>query len=564
MEVISMTRRWLAIAKAEFLVLSSSLRSHRKVYMGFLTAIAFIWALIGAPILVGGIITAIFPLDSLRPLLQVIFPGLMRTVALFVWILLLLFPLSYALQEIKIGQWEIFLSNNVRTREIMTGTFLGKIPLFGLIVVFLAPIIVAPLALTFDVNMIGQALIYCVITAMALGTIWFSNFITSAIQARLGESSRGNDIAKGLAMVIAIIVIVPMYGLMFFLPAMSEIMGMNAFLVLPSTWFADSISWIAITFNGVGLTGSQILGFGSVLQLDMLFSSVLAIGFVLGTVGLAIGAADRIFTIEAGVRTEVVTTVGRENIFLRGIRKANSGSFGTLMVTNFKDFLRKAQNLSKIGYGLILAIIMPIIMMSMDIEYLQFSELFVMLIVMMSLVGSIPFAGTGFLESKDQLWIIQGAPYGASRFVKSRIASQAMIGIPLAVIPSVVLYFMLEITPFEFVTLLGLGYIAVIGGMLMATGVTARNPNYEDTKSPAHQANVMMSVLLAEFSILGVLLADIFTSVIFHVDLFGIVATIFGPGNVMIGMSAMGLVVQWAIALVLVWSGIKHLSKPEV
>jgi hypothetical protein len=559
-----MTRRWLAIAKAEFLVLSSSLRSHRKLYMGFLTAIAFIWALIGAPMLIGGIISAVFPLESLKPLLQVIFPGLMRTVALFVWILLLLFPLSFALQEIKIGQWEIFLSNNVRTKEIMTGTFLGKVPLFGLIVIFLAPVIIAPLAIAFEVNILGQALIYGVLTVMALGTIWFSNFITSAVQARLGDSSRGNDIAKGLAMVIAIIVIIPMYGLMFFLPVMSEIMGMNAFLVLPSTWFADLISWLAVVFNGVGLTGSQILGFAGVLQMDMLFSSVLAFGFVLVTIGLAIGSADRVFTIEAGVRTEVVTTVGKENIVLRGIRRLIPGPFGSLMVTNFKDFLRKAQNLSKIGYGLILAIIMPIIMMSMDIEYLQFSELFIMLIVMMSLIGSIPFAGTGFLESKDQLWIIQGAPYGASRFVKSRIVSQAMIGLVLAAMPSVILYFILEMTVLEFFILLGLGYVAVVGGMLMATGVTARNPNYEDTKSPAHQANVMTSVLLAEFSIIGALFVDIFLSIGLHIDFFGIMESIFGAGNLMFGLAVSGLVVQWIIACTLVWLGIRHLSRPEV
>ncbi len=558
-----MSRRWFAIAKAEFLVLSSSIRSHRKVYMGFFTVLAFTWALIGAPMLIGGIINMIIPLDSLRPLLQLIFPGLMRAVVLLVWLMLLLFPLSFALQEIKIGQWEIFLSSNVRTREIMAGTFLGKIPLFGLIVVSLAPLLIAPLALAFEVNILGQALIYGVIALLALGTIWLSNFITSAIQSRLGDSPRGNDIAKGLSMVVAIIVIFPMYGLMFFLPAISDIMGMNAFLILPSTWFADLISWIAVAFNGVGLTGSQILGFGSVLQLDMLSSLALATGFVLVTIGLATRAADRVFTIEAGVRTEVVTTVGREHIVLRAIRRASPGPFGSLMVTNLKDFLRKAQNLSKIGYGLILAIIMPVIMMSMDVEYLQFSELFVMLMVMMSLVGSIPFAGTGFLESKNQLWVIQGAPYGASRFIRSRIASQSIIGVPLAAIPSVALYFMIEMTLFEFVLLLGLGYAAVIGGMLMATGVTARNPNYEDTKSPAHQTNVMISVLLAEFSILGVLMVDIFAALIFDVDFFGIVANIFGPANIMTGMAAMGIMAQWSIALLLVWSGIRHLSSPE-
>ena len=558
-----MARTWLAIAKAEFQVLSSSLRGHRKLYMGILYSLALVWAVVLAPIMYSYVLGALFPMEVLRPMLMVIFPGLMRTVGLFLWLILLLFPLSYALQEIKIGQWEIFLSNNVRTRDIMAGTFLGKLGLYGLVIVLLAPLLITPFMLAFKVSVVGQLLVYGVVTMLAMGTIWFSNFITSVIQARLGDSSRGNDIAKALAMVVAIIVILPMYGLMFFLPTLSALMGMNAFLILPSTWFADLISWLAISFNGIGLTVSQIHGFSGVLQLDMLMTSVLSIGFVSLTVGLALGMADRVFTIEAGVRTEVVTTVGRENMFLRGVRRINSGPFGSLVVTNFKDFLRKAQNLSKIGYGLILAIIMPVIMMSMDIEYLQFKELSLMMVSMMSLIGALPFAGTGFLESKDQLWIIQGAPSGASRFVKSRIATQAIIGIPLVVIPAAAMYLMLEMTLVELLIFLGLGYVAVLGGMLVATGVTARNPNYEDTKSPAHQANVMASCMLAEFSILGVMFADIFISLGLHIDFFGVIESIFGPGNMMFGISVFGLIVQWTLALLLVWSGIRSLSRPE-
>ena len=559
-----MVRTWLAIAKAEFQVLSSSMRRNRKLYVGILYALALVWAVVLTPMIYNAVLTAIFPMHVLRPMLMVIFPGLMRTLGLFLWLVLLLFPLSMALQEIKIGQWEIFLSNNVRTRDIMAGTFLGKIGLYGLIIVFIAPLLISPFMLAFEVSVIGQLLVYGGVAMLAMGTIWLSNFITSLVQARLGDSSRGNDIAKALAMILAIVVIIPMYGLMFFLPTLSEMMGMNAFLILPSTWFSDLISWIAITFNGIGMTGSQILGFSAVLELDMLVTSVLVIGFVLGTVGLALGAADRVFTIEAGFRTEVVTTVGDDNVLYRSIRRISSGPFGSLMVTSFKDFLRKAQNLSKIGYGIVLAVLMPVIMLSMDIEYFQFSELFMMLIITMSLIGSFPFAGAAFLESKDQLWIIQGAPSGGSRFVKSRIASQAMICIPLAAIPSVIIYFLIEMTIIEFVLLLGLGYVAVIGGMLMATGVTARNPNYEDTKSPAYQANVMTSVLLAEFSIMGVMFADIFLTIITGIDFFEVIENIFGPGNLMVGVSVLGLIVQWTIAGVLVWSGMKYLSKPEV
>jgi len=560
-----MVRQWLAIAKAEYLVLSSSMRPHRRAYLSFLTSIAIIWAAIGAPIVIGGMINVLLPIEMLQPLLQMIFPGLMRTIALFLWIVLLLFPLSYALQEIKIGQWEIFLSNNVRTRDILAGTFLGKIPLFGLIVIFLAPLLVTPLVLAFEVNLIGQVLIYGVITMLSLGTIWFSNFITSIIQARLGDSSRGNDIAKALAMVVAIVVIIPMYGLMFFLPTMSEMMGADAFLLLPSTWFADTMSWLAVSFNGVGLTGSQVIGFGSILQLDLLSSAALMGGFVLLTIGLGLGMSDRVFTIEAGVRTEVVTTVGKENVILRGVRSLSPGPFGSLVVTNFKDFMRKAQNLSKIFYGVVLSTIMPVIIMSMDIgdEAFTLGDMFVTIVAMMALVGAMPFAGAGFLESKDQLWIIQGTPSGASRYVKSRIVTQALIGIVLIIIPTVVLNLMVTMTLFETLMLVVLGYMAIFGGMLVATGVTAGNPNYEDTKSPAHQTNVMMSVMIAEFSIIGVMLADVFISIALNIDFFGILENIFGPGNMMYGMSFVGILVQWAIGGLFVWTGIRKLSSPD-
>jgi hypothetical protein len=412
---------------------------------------------------------------------------------------------------------------------------------------------------------IGQVLIYGVIVLMSLGTIWFSNFITSIIQARLGDSSRGNDIAKALAMVVAIIVIIPMYGLMFFLPTMSDLMGMNAFLVLPSTWFTDTMSWFAVTFNGAGLTGAQIIGFGSILQLDMLTSTALMGGFVLLTIGLGLGMADRVFTIEAGVRTEIVTTVGKENLILRGVRRLAPGAFGSLMVTHFKDFMRKAQNLSKIFYGVVLATILPVIMLSMDIgeESFMLGDMFVTIVAMMALVGAMPFAGAGFLESKDQLWIIQGAPSGASTYVKSRIVTQALIGIVLIIIPTVVLNLLIDMTLFETLMLAGLGYMAIFGGMLVSTGVTAGNPNYEDTKSPAHQTNVMMSVLIAEFSIIGVMFVDIFASIALNIDFFGVLESIFGPGNIMYGMSFVGILVQWMIGGILVWTGIRKLSSPD-
>jgi hypothetical protein len=564
-----MTRKWYHIAKAEFYVLTSGMRKHRKVAVALLYALAITWAAYFAPMIIGGFLGLIMPMEVMHNLLMVLFPGLMRTAMLFLWALLLLFPLSYALQEIKIGQWEIFLSNNVKTRDILTGTFVGKVPLYGLIVVVLAPLLISPFMLAFEVSVLGQALVYTVIALMVLSTIWLSNFVTAIIQARLGDSPRGNDIAKALSMVIALIVIVPMYGLMFFLPQLSDILGMNAFLIMPFTWPADLVSWIAITFNGIGLTGSQILAFGTILQLDMLTSALLMGAFGFAFVPIAIFAADRIFTVSAGVRTEIVTTVGRENLIIRGVRKVSKGPFGALTVVSLKDFGRKAQNISKILYGVVLAVVLPVIMQSvtaiaMDGDPIPVAEILPMISMMIGIVGVFPFAGTGFLESKDQLWIIRSAPHGASRFMRARLATGFLMAIPLALTPAVAISILFNLNLLTAIQTFISSYVVVCGAVMVSMGITAQNPNYEDTKSSAHQTVLVGSMMLTQFTLIAPLFIDIFLAIGLNINVFRVIETVLGVDGfwfvqVFIGPAALLLMGCLMMAL-----GVRSLGRVEV
>ncbi|MFW9800887.1 MAG: hypothetical protein ACFFD9_10650 [Candidatus Thorarchaeota archaeon] len=562
-----MTRKWYHIAKAEYYVLTSGMRRYRRAVTVLLYALAIVWAAYFAPMIIGGFLGLLMPMSTMRTLLMVMFPGLMRTVMLFLWALLLLFPLSYALQEIKIGQWEIFLSNNVKTRDILTGTFVGKIPMYGLIVVFLAPLLISPFMLAFEVSLLGQALVYTVIALMVLSTIWLSNFITAIVQARLGDSSRGNDIAKAISVVIAIVVIVPMYGLMFFLPQLSDMLGMNAFLLMPFTWPADLVSWTAITFNGIGLTGSQILAFGGILQLDMLTSALLMAAFGLAWVPIAIGAADRVFTVSAGVRTETITTVGRENFILRGIRSVSKGSFGALTVVSLKDFGRKAQNISKIFYGVVLAVILPIIMQQVITieggEYVLM-EILPMVSIMIGIVGVFPFAGTGFLESKDQLWIIRSAPKGASRFMRARLASGFLMAVPLSLVPSIAIGIIFNTSPLMMLQLFIVSYIVVCGAVMVSMGITAQNPNYEDTKSAAHQTVLMSAMMLTQFTLIGPLFAAIFLDIGLGISFFSVMESIFGLDGFMVVEILLGPTALLLVGALMLHLGIRSLGKVEV
>ncbi len=558
-----MTKPWSAIAKAEFLVLSSSMKGRRALYLGAIITLGLIWAAWLAPMIMGSILFTIFEMQDLQILMSAMMPGLLRTVMMFVWFMLLLFPMSYSLQEIKIGQWEIMLSNNVRTRDILSGQYIGRTMLYGLVVLYLAPILIAPFALVLEISLIGQVAIYGSITLMALSTIWLSNWLTSMIQARLGDSSKGNDIAKAISMVVAIIVIIPMYGLMMFAPAMSEILGLDVFIFAPFTWFADLTSQIIVAFNGLGWTSAEFIGFTGLLSLD-LFQSALVVGvFVLGLVGIGLGTADRIFTIEAGVRTESVTTVGRDNVLYRGMRRVVPGSFGALLVANMKDFLRKAQNLSKIGYGIVLASILPFFFSQMGDFYDSFTEMFFIFGMLLSICGVFPFVGQGFLESKDQLWIIQSTPHGASRFVKSRLVMAFMICVPLTVVPVVIIALLFSLSLSNFLLLFVFGYIAECGAAMVAVGITARNPAYEDSKSPAHQANIMSAMLIAQFASMALFIVMILLDIVFRIDFFTMLSGLVGEGNVMMAVGFLGVGVMSLIGMTLAYSGIRSLAKPE-
>lgn len=560
-----MTRKWFAITKAEYLVLTSSLRPRRNLWMSLLLVFGLIWAAFIAPLMVGAVIDSIIPLTLVRGLLLVMFPGLMRAVLFFLFVMMFLMPLSYSLQEIKIGQWEIFFSNNTRTRDILVGTFLGKIPIYGLIILYLAPPLLSVFLLAFEVSLVGQALIYGTLLLMVVTTLWLSNFVTAMIQAKLGDSPRGNDIAKGLAMLLALIIIVPMYGLMFFGPQLSSLLGMNVFLLFPFTWPADVITWLAITFNGLALTGIQIAAFQVILQFNLMTSGILMIAFSLACLAIGLTGADRVFTFRMGARTETVTTIRGENLLLQGIRRVAPSAFGSLVVTSLKDFFRKAQNLSRIAYGLVLAVILPFLMSTIaTID--DFGVSIAMLVLVsgagMVVIGGMTFAGTGFLESKDQLWIIQSAPHGASRYVKARLALAFLVLLPLTIIPVLIIALLNGLNIVISSGLFIFSYAIACGAAMFATGLTALNPHFEDTKSPEHIMNLTMSMMVPQFLMMSpflLILVGAITKIPFNrilVNLFGF----FGEASAWAITAAIPLLV---ISGLMVLMGTRILGQPE-
>jgi len=499
-----LVRVWWAIAKTEFLIRTVKLHKSRKILYPMVIGIALAWGLFLIPQIMS-LFFANFG-GAFEMMLATSFPGILRTIMLAVWMFVLIIPISNSLENVKIGQWEILFSNNVKTRDLLFGTFVGRIPVYGIFVIALAPIVVSPFVFAYNVSILGQLLMYLVIFVFAIVTIWISTVISTALHAKIGASPRGDDIGKALSWALVPLVFIPIMGSMYWTSSVVAILDMNLSMILPSTWCADILTWIAMYTGSLrpsSIMNLELYWFAVSPIIDLLILGV----FSIAVLYLGFKSADRLFAYGASPGSQKVARAGPENLFIRGIRRVFGGRFGTIVATSFKDFTRKLQNIAKLSYGLFLAILMPLLIGFGPFATVVDDPVFVPVMssltlgMMTGIFSGIIFGGVGLLDSRDQLWILKSAPKGVPKFIVARVLSYMMIGIPYALVPALFTGFLLNFTLIDTFMMCVFVYSIVLGGIFVGVGITASNPSFEDTSSGAFIINQIATILILMISI---------------------------------------------------------------
>jgi len=532
-----LARVWWAIAKAEFLVRTAKLHRSRKILFPMVVGIALAFGLILVPNILGYFIGRVG--GAFEIMLATSFPGILRTIMMVIWLFILIVPISNSLENVKIGQWEILFSNNVKTRDLLFGTFVGKIPVYGIFVIALGPIAVAPFVYAYNVSIIGQLLMYLVIFLFAIVTIWLSTVFSTAIHAKIGSSPRGDDIGKALSWALVPLVALPAMGSMYWMNSIVSFLNLDVSMILPSTWSADILTWIAM------YTGS--LRPSSILNLELYWFTVspivdmLLLGiFSVVVLFLGFKSADRLFAYGASPGSHKVARAGSDNLFIRGVRKVFGGRFGTIIATSFKDYARKLQNIAKLSYGLFLAILVPLLIGFGPFSTMVNDPIFVpvmtslMIGMMLGIFSGIMFGGVGLLDSRDQLWILKSAPGGVTKFIVARVISYMMIGIPYALFPAIFTGLLLNFTIADILLVCTFVYSIVMCGIFVGVGITAMNPSYEDTSSGAFVINQIGTIIVMAICVIASIIPGILIAI--NQGLFGYALTIASIPSPIVGL----------------------------
>ncbi len=151
-------------------------------------------------------------------------------------------------------------------------------------------------------------------------------------------------------------------------------------------------------------------------------------------------------------------------------------------------------------------------------------------------------------------------PECSSGCVKARLVMALIADVLLALIVVVGMTFILGLGAVDALLLLGYGLMVVIGSSMVAIGVTARNPNYEDTKSPAHQANMTMAIMIPMATLIGSLLFFAFLAIN---DLEAVLESMIGPLGYQVLFALTGPTILLSVGCIFAISGIRKLSSPD-
>ncbi|MFW9933158.1 MAG: hypothetical protein ACFFDR_10925, partial [Candidatus Thorarchaeota archaeon] len=132
-----------------------------------------------------------------------------------------------------------------------------------------------------------------------------------------------------------------------------------------------------------------------------------------------------------------------------------------------------------------------------------------------ALLSGQTFGATGFLESRDQLWLLQSIPHGTSIFIRARLVQTTLFLVPCAMLSSLVLTFVMGLTFLESVLLFLIPFTMGMGSALVAIGVTASNPIYDETNSATLKANITKFMVITLLSFMLYTILDMVLGIVF-------------------------------------------------
>ena len=475
---------WRVIAKNEIRVRTSSFRHHRKSVFILIYALLFFWAFVIAPFIFDMFMPTLAAQYStvFKPVVAILIETFMMTF----FLILVMYPLNNVYREMEVKFKESLLATPVKANDIFLGEFFGKAPLYSMVILILAPIVVGMVNPLIDLTIVQFIVIY----GSIFGLVYFANLvgsiIASWIEHKISKSEKARDLGKALIWIFTIVMIGIMYGVLFFL---NELMAnpelKNWLAFYPSLWFSNIILY---SIDPILLNA---------FILNIWISLLLVIVVPITTLYISYKKANIFYTLEGGIEKSSITVVEHENVLYKIVRKLVSRKWAGLTVMQLKRFLRKKANYARLAYVVGLLGFMTWFIAGNTEDSFGISFGTTILIAIGGGIGSMMLGHLGFVDSKDLIWVYKRSPRGIKGLVYSYLFAMFILNIFIAASISIIFNIVANLdiinTIIFFVEFLIFSQIS----MCQAMGIECISPAYGE-KDSNMKSNAMISMLLLQ------------------------------------------------------------------
>ena len=484
--------KWLLIAKNEYRLRLNRIRSIRA-FFPFLT----IGLLAAYVAYIAPYIANLFIDDLLAFFLSQVALAIVPVIFFVIFFYLLILPVTYTLQGMQASQVEIFLAAPIKPNDILLGEFLGIMPFYAIFITIVAGFLTAALSpLGLNLPQIFTIVIICCI--VFLSALWIGTVIAAVVRTRFAKSARGKDIGRALSLVVALPIVAVMYAIIG--GGLTEALtdpGANQLTrvilgFLPSSWGADVILDFAANPGTFGFFAFDAMI--RILGLVVFFVLALWLGAKL---------ASRIYSVEP--TSFNASMVKPDGVFFKTIRALGGhGSFGNLLVSVFKDYTRRLENLSRLVYilGLLALVNIFLIEGSGDPGDALIMGVFLFAFLAVLVVGQVALGG------KESVFIHKKAPSGISRLVKARLIQSWLVTVPIGVV--VTMISLLRVPQIDFLTFIGYtGLMAqlIAANVVLALGLALLRPEFSEN-AREQMMGLMVNAQIALFVSIGVFIGS--------------------------------------------------------
>jgi len=466
---------WKVIAKTELKRKTSGVRGHRVRFFFIVYIILILWAFLLAPYLFN-LITSGFKTMLLEfMLLSDIITGLgliMEFILMMFFLMIMMYPLQNINRKAEIGYKEIVLASPVKSGDIFLGEYIGKLPIYIVFILIFAPIMMGIINSIMNLNSFQILIIYISFIGLVVFAALVGTIFALWLEHKIAKSEKSRDLSKALEWILVIIMVIIMYSLIFlFNHLMSHPELKNFFMVYPSLWFSNIILYVIEPV----LIETYVL--------NIWLSIIITIVVPLFVLFIAFKKADVFFSLESGIE-KISSIIEKENKLYGFIRKVSEQKWEGLIITQFKGFFRKKENIMKIVYVVAIVVIEAIMFtfMGEDDGFDIFGQMLqmIMLILIVGMMMGILIGNTIFIGSKDLLWVYKRSPRGVSALIYSYLRMMIILiiflDIGFTIIFSLLFKYNSSLVIFFFILFLIHGTISIS----QAVGIQCFNPAFEE------------------------------------------------------------------------------------